>query len=276
MILLLFFGPQYKNKLNNMLYKKNIFDVGAFNGTDGLTLALKNPDTFVHAFEANAVLAKGIKKLKSKIEGRIGRKIDNFKIHNVAVSNKSKIGQFYIAKNPTVSSLHKFSKNIDKTWPGYRRVHCHTIKKVKVKIITLKDFCLKNKIKIINYLHVDTQGNDLNVLKGMENLIGIVKQGVIEAAITKKSSLYQKNHTLNDVKNFFKKKNFSIKRIEPIESSVGNEVNIYYHNKNFNSFLDIKKNYNTRYLDRVASNRTKFKDNLKDFLIKGLNKAKGL
>jgi len=181
-----------------------------------------------------------------------------------------------MAKNPTVSSLHKFSKNIDKTWPGYRKVHCHTVKKVKVKIITLKDFCLKNKIKIINYLHVDTQGNDLNVLKGMENLIGIVKQGVIEAAITKKSSLYQKNHTLNDVKNFFKKKNFSIKRIEPIESSVGNEVNIYYHNKNFNSFLDIKKNYNTRYLDRVASNRTKFKDNLKDFLIKGLNKAKGL
>ena len=259
-----------------MLYKKNIFDVGAYNGTDGLTLALKNSDTFVNAFEANTELVKGIKKLKLKIEHRIGRKINNFKIHNVAVSNKSKMGQFYIAKNPTVSSLHKFSKNIDKTWPGYRKEHCHTVKKVKVKIITLKDFCLKHKIEVINYLHVDTQGNDLNVLKGFEDLISIVKQGVIEAAVAKKNSLYQKNHTLSDAKNFFKKNKFSIKRIEPIESSVGNEVNIYYYNNKFNSFFDVKKNYNTRYLDRVASNRTKLKDNLKDFLIKGLNKVKGL
>ena len=26
-----------------MIYKKNIFDIGAFNGLDGLIMALKNP-----------------------------------------------------------------------------------------------------------------------------------------------------------------------------------------------------------------------------------------
>ena len=49
-----------------MIYKKNIFDVGAYNGVDGLALAEKNPDTLVNAFEANKDLIKVILKLKKK------------------------------------------------------------------------------------------------------------------------------------------------------------------------------------------------------------------
>ena len=75
---------------------------------------------------------------------------------------------FNIAKNPTVSSLKKFSKNIDISWPGYREKHCTFIKKINVKGITLKKYCEQNKIERINYLHVDTQGNDLKVLKGLK------------------------------------------------------------------------------------------------------------
>ena len=254
-----------------MRYKKNIFDVGAFNGVNGLALAVKNPDTLINAFEANKNLIKIINQLKKKIELRIGRKLNNYKIHNVAVSNKSNLSNFYIAKNPTVSSLHKFSKNLDKSWPGYRETHCHTIKKVKVKTITLKKFCNDNKIKVINYLHVDTQGSDLNVLKGLGNLIRIVKQGVIESSISQKSSLYQNNHTLKQVKKFFKKINFSIKKIEPIESSVGNEVDIYYQNKKFKDFEDLKIKYNERYYHRVLDNRTNLKDNMMDLFFRMFN-----
>ena len=50
-----------------MIYKKNIFDVGAYNGIDGLALAEKNPDTLVNAFEANKDLIKTINKLKKKL-----------------------------------------------------------------------------------------------------------------------------------------------------------------------------------------------------------------
>ena len=45
----------------------NIFDVGAFNGLDGLILAIKNPNTTVHAFEANPDLIKEIRINKKKI-----------------------------------------------------------------------------------------------------------------------------------------------------------------------------------------------------------------
>ena len=47
-------------------YKKNIFDVGAFNGIDGLGLAIKNPDSMVYAFEANPEMIKTIILLKKK------------------------------------------------------------------------------------------------------------------------------------------------------------------------------------------------------------------
>ena len=49
-----------------MKYKNNIFDVGAFNGLDGLILAIKNPESMVHAFEANPNLIKEIKRNKKK------------------------------------------------------------------------------------------------------------------------------------------------------------------------------------------------------------------
>ncbi len=255
-----------------MHYKKHIFDVGAFNGVNGLALAAKNPDTLVNAFEANKDLIKIIIKLKKKLEIRLGRKLNNYKIHNLAVSNKNKTSYFYIAKNPTVSSLHKFSKNLDKTWPGYKDSHCHTIKKVKVKTITLKYFCFKNKIKVINYLHVDTQGNDLNVLKGLGSEIKIIKQGVMESSLSKKSSLYQDNHILSEVKKFFRERSFAIIKINPIESSLGNEVDIYYRNKRFNFFKDVKTNYNERYYHRVLDDRLTFKDNIQDFILRFLKK----
>ena len=98
-----------------MKYKEHIFDVGAFNGLDGLILAIKNKNMKVHAFEANPELIKIIKRNKKKIEKFKNIKIKNYKINNFAVSDKNKFFKFNIAKNPTVSSLYKFSKNIDKT-----------------------------------------------------------------------------------------------------------------------------------------------------------------
>ena len=39
---------------------KIIFDVGAYDGIDGLALAIKNPNFFIYAFEANPSLIERI------------------------------------------------------------------------------------------------------------------------------------------------------------------------------------------------------------------------
>ena len=51
-----------------MVYKEHIFDIGAFNGLDGLILALKNSNMLVHIFEANPEMIKIIKKTKRKLK----------------------------------------------------------------------------------------------------------------------------------------------------------------------------------------------------------------
>ena len=252
--------------------KKNIIDVGAFNGIDGLALALKNKDAMVNAFEANKDLISSIKSLKYKIEKRIGRKIKNYKIHNLAISDSNRYSTFYIAKNPTVSSLNQFSKNIEKFWPGYKDSHCHTIKKYKVKTITLYKFCKDNMIDNISFLHTDTQGNDLKILEGLGSMISIVDNGLLEASVSKKKSLYKKNHTVSEVKIFLKKHNFFIKKTESVHSSIRNEVNIFYINNKIDHKNMINNKYNSRYFKRLLNDQTYFKDDLKDFFIKLYNK----
>ena len=251
-----------------MVNKNNIFDVGAFNGLDGLILALINPKIKVHAFEANPDLINIIKINKKKIENYKKVKIKNYKLNNFAVSNKNGFLTFNIAKNPTVSSLNEFSKDIDKSWPGYREAHCSVIKKIKVKSITLNKYCEDNKIKKINYLHIDTQGSDLKVLKGLKEKIKIVNRGVLETAINRKKSLYNKNHTLQEVRIFLKKNKFKITKIENVDHNIENEKNVYFHNKNLKNEKKINTNYNLRYYRRIISNKITFKDKIFDFIIK--------
>tara|TARA_Y100000389_G_scaffold175588_1_gene186475 strand:+ start:684 stop:1445 length:762 start_codon:yes stop_codon:yes gene_type:complete len=249
-------------------YKKNIFDVGAFNGLDGLILAIKNPDSMVHGFEANPNLIKEIKKNKKKIESFKKIKINNYKINNYAVSDKNSFLKFNIAKNPTVSSLNEFSKNIDKTWPGYREAHCTVVKKIRVKSITLEKYCIDNKINIINYLHVDTQGSDLKVLKGLKKKIKIVQKGILEAALNSNNSLYQKNHTIKEAKFFLKKNKFKISKIEDVDENIKNEKNISFYKKNFSNLKKINIKYNLRFYNRIISDKINSKDKFFNFLSK--------
>ena len=259
-----------------MKNEKNIFDVGAFDGLDGLILAIKNPSIMVHAFEANPDLINVIMSNKDKIEKYKKIIIKNYKLNNYAVTDKNEKLTFNIAKNPTVSSLNEFSKNIDKTWPGYREAHCTVIKKIEVKGITLEKYCNDNEIRKINYLHIDTQGNDLKVLKGLKNKLNLVDQGILEAATNEDSSLYENSHTINDVKNFLELNNFEISKIENLDKNIDKEKNIHFYKKNINSISKINKKYNIRYYNRLINDRLNLKDRvldkLKDLFLLNLTK----
>ena len=247
-----------------MNYKKHIFDIGAYDGLDGIIMAIKNPDILIHAFEANPEQIKKINFNKKKIK--------NYKINNLAVSNKNSYFQFNIAKNPTVSSLNKFSINLDKSWPGYKDAHCTVIKKIKVKCITLNKYCSENSIKEIDYLHIDTQGSDLKVLKGLKNKIHIVKKGVLEAAVNKKKSLYENSNTINEAKKFLSSNNFSISKIEPVDNNIKNEKNIFFYRKNSKLNRNIIIKYNHRYFYRIINDKTNFKDRVLNNIQIFLNK----
>ena len=141
----------------------------------------------------------------------------------------------------------------------YKDEHC-TFKKIKIKGVTLINFAMKT-ISKINYLHIDTQGNDLKVLLGLKNKIKIVEKGVMEAAINKKS-LYQNSHTVSEAQKFLKKNNFHITKIEFLDKLLKMK-NIFFENKVAN-LSKIKNKYNLRYYNRIINNKLNLKDKIID------------
>ena len=102
-------------------------------------------------------------------------------------------------------------------------------------------------------------------------MITNLRSGKIEAAVSSNKKLYENNHTLKDVKLFFKSKNFIIKKIIYVDQNIKNEVDIYFENKHFSKTNSIKTNYNKRYLRRILDEKTYFKDNLRDWFVRLFN-----
>jgi FkbM family methyltransferase len=104
--------------------------------------------------------------LKSKIVKKIDSKV--VKIFNVAISNsKKKKIDFYLTdkKNHGTSSLLR---------PIEKKLNQRVLKKIKIPVLKLKYFIKKidfKKIKYLEFLKIDTQGNDINVLKGCEEYL---------------------------------------------------------------------------------------------------------
>ena len=91
----------------------------------------------------------------------------NIKVENLAVSSESGMEKFYFHnKNSSLSSLHlrnifKDSNNIDS---------------YDVQVISLKEYLRKNfDNEIIDFIKIDTEGNEYEVLKGLGNFINLVK-----------------------------------------------------------------------------------------------------
>jgi FkbM family methyltransferase len=115
-------------------------------------------------------------------------------------NNNNKLG--------TISSLHEL--NIDKSNEWWSGQEIETdITKNTIFCISLFDFCNIANIDKIDYLHCDAQGNDFNVLKSLKSKMGIVQEGVIEAAGTS-SGLYHSNNNKDDIKIFLEKNGFEI------------------------------------------------------------------
>jgi len=197
------------------------FDVGANSGTDSLKVANSRSDAIVYAFEPTPRL---IEHLKSCSVG-----LNNYIVVPKAVSNYNGETTFYISGNADwgCSSICEFNNNLEETWPG--RKDFKVTDQVKVDVIKLVDFIKDNNIESIDYLHVDAQGQDLEVLIGLEDKINIVKEGVIEMPTSHNTKLYKNQKYLkDDAIHFLKENGFQIKSIHPNDAQY-NEVNIFFN-----------------------------------------------
>ena len=139
-----------------------IFDVGANEG-DSITRfrnLFTNPQ--IHSFEPTEDLFKKIKK---------NFNLSNLSLNNYALGKNKAKRNFYIYNYHRVNSFYPMENN--SKYKKQRTKNNFENEKVKlVDVVSIDDYCLKNKISKINLLKIDTQGSEAEVLLGAKNFLG--------------------------------------------------------------------------------------------------------
>ncbi len=203
---------------------KTVFDIGCFRG--GFTKNfIKNEKKLgiksnFYLFDPNPITKDYLKTILQD---------EKIKYFNLALDDSNTQKKFYLNNffEPSGSSLNTTFKD-DKKWKNTRKIFMQIIqpfKKVKdfseisVQTQTLDNFCLEKKINNIDVLKIDTEGNELNVLKGAKNLLEQNKINIIytEISETKKNFAEKEKNIINflnsydfELKKKYKIKSFSI------------------------------------------------------------------
>jgi len=198
--------------------KTIIFDIGANTGDTFLQQARNG--SFVYCFEPTPELINNIKQ-----KGYTN--IPTYFLIEKAISDYNGKSVFHVAGQADwgCSSLLDFSNNLDQTWPN--RLDLKVTYDVEV-LVTRMDTFLKENLDIehIDYVHIDTQGNDLKVLESFGQKIQIIKSGVVEVPMNEEVKLYKNQHSKKDMLDFLEKNNFKIIDITKQQ----NEENIFFKN----------------------------------------------
>lgn len=195
------------------------FDVGANDGSSMIRYA-DDPNNHVYAFEPTPRMIDIIRSKTSHLP--------NYHIIPKAVSDVPGTAKFYISGQADwgCSSLNTFNDNLTETWPG--RTDFRVTDEIEVEVIRMDTFVTENNINEIDFLHVDVQGKDLEVLMSFGDKLHIVKAGVIEMPTSHEKKLYKdQKYTANDAIEFLRRNGYTIEAIQS-NDCFNNEVNIIF------------------------------------------------
>ena len=145
--------------------KPVFFDVGANIGEITTALHAAMPLATIHSFEPNPelikVLEKNIGSFANIINKGLSDKISEANLFMNAENDESSLASMY---HDVLTDLHLTSE----------------LKKVSIQLDVLDSFCMQHKIDRIDFLKIDTEGNELKVLKGAKGMIDNDRIGIIQ------------------------------------------------------------------------------------------------
>lgn len=193
-----------------------IIDCGAHIGSDSIELARVFPKSKIYAFEpVPAIYDKLLKNTK---------RYKNIECCQLALSNIRGIASMYISSglSDASSSLLKPTGHIK----NHKEVFFNEI--IDVKTITLDEWAESNNIKIIDFLWLDMQGLELQMLKASPKILKTIK--VIHTEVSLKDS-YENESKYSEYKYWLKENGFNeIIEALPLNTDMGNVLfvkNIY-------------------------------------------------
>ena len=197
----------------NIVYflKKNIenieifFDIGSHKGT--------YTDLILNNFKVQKIImAEPQKNIFNFIKKKYERN-KSIKIYNLAISDKKKSQTLYINKHDLTSSLTEIDKKNSylnlkaKLFGGSINDLIH--KKYMIKSTKLSDIIKKNRVKKIDLLKIDTEGHELQVLKGAGSFL---KKNVKFMLIEIHNSNIFLNYDSKKIHNYLLKNKFILKK----------------------------------------------------------------
>lgn len=207
-----------------MTSKKLLIEVGAFDGTDSLIFYRNNYRvfTFEPKYDLFTVLYENTYEL------------NDYTVINKAVSLIDGEIEFNICKEGGASSILPFKSDeeLTKTWGGRTDI-LYANETYKVQSTRLDTFIEEYNLTdtIIDYIHVDAQGADLDVLKSLGKYTKNVMEGVIESAFSSDKSIYvNQNNTLETATEWLRQNGFEITNVRSNDPT-NCECNIFFKKK---------------------------------------------
>jgi FkbM family methyltransferase len=198
-----------------------VFDVGASNGKQFLQRCREDRNTVVYAFEPEP------RSFESVLANTRG--LASFHAYPFAVSVVEGERPFNVASVIGNHSFHEFVDGVNATWkdPYVRELpwvpDFSTQAQIRVRTVRLDTFIAEHRIPHISYLHVDAQGEDLNVLRSLGDQVSIVRAGVIEVCL---KPLYRNQFTKKDALELLAQLGMTVTHIEPLH--FGLVENLYF------------------------------------------------
>ena len=159
-----------------------IFEFGAFDGTDTLSYRRSFPEATIYSFEPDRVLYRAV---------RAQMKKNDIHFYNYAISDITGEADFHYltgVKNnrerSPAGSLYPYTADMQRSQGRFWKFPS---KLMKVKCVTIKDFCHENNIPHIDYMHMDVEGAVDKVLGGM----GELRPTIILAETSGRDALFQ-------------------------------------------------------------------------------------
>jgi|TARA_B110000902_G_scaffold241696_1_gene292338 FkbM family methyltransferase len=206
----------HKKKILNFLKKNDhnqfntVFDVGAHKG-ESINLFMKNFNiNRIYSFEASPV---NFKKLKEKTEKMISKDVSlktKIIIENIAIGSKnrkSKLKQITESSSSTLSNINLESKYFNK-----KKMLLNFFSKkeyfydIDVEVKTLEYYLDHKNINSINFLKIDTEGFEYEVLLGLKKRIKNVKLILFEHHY---DDMIKKGYTFGEINFLLKSNNFT-------------------------------------------------------------------
>lgn len=191
------------------------FDIGANQGQTINKMRTQYPETKIYAFEPSK---NCFNVLKEKFDNT------NINIYNLAIG--SSCGQLEFNEY----SWNQLNSFLKRAYGSAKIVETYL-----VEVATVDDFCRENEISTINLLKTDTEGYELNVLKGASKMMGHNKIQFVYVEIFFNEN-YVGQSSFGDIYNFLLENRFELVRFYDVlytEDGVASKTDALFINKSF-------------------------------------------